>query len=79
VLYAGEFMGYGGTVVMEHPDDWYSVYARLSGWAVEKGQAVKRGEMVGQSRTKQGGGGEAYFELRFYGKPTDPMPWLSSK
>jgi murein hydrolase activator len=79
VLYAGEFMGYGGTVVVEHPDDWYSVYARLSGWAVEKGQAVKRGEMVGQSRTKQGGGGEAYFELRFYGKPTDPMPWLSSK
>ena len=22
---------------------------------------------------------EAYFELRFYGKPTDPMPWLAHR
>jgi septal ring factor EnvC (AmiA/AmiB activator) len=80
VLYAGEFMGYGGTVVVEHPGDWYSVYARLAGWVVEKGQAIKKGDMVGQSRSRTGGGAsESYFELRFYGKPTDPMPWLSAQ
>ncbi len=80
VLYAGEFMGYGGTVVVEHPGDWYSVYARLAGWVVEKGQPIKKGDMVGQSRSKTGGGGsESYFELRFYGKPTDPMPWLVAR
>lgn len=80
VLYAGEFMGYGGTVVVEHPGDWYSVYARLAGWVVEKGQPIKKGDMVGQSRSKSGGGGsESYFELRFYGKPTDPLPWLVAR
>jgi len=80
VLYSGEFMGYGGMVVVEHPGDWYSVYARLAGWVVEKGQPIKKGDMVGQSRSKSGGGGaESYFELRFYGKPTDPMPWLVAR
>ncbi len=79
VLYAGEFMGYGAMTVVEHPGDWYSVYGRLSSWSVEKGQMIKRGETVGRSRTKSGGGGaESYFELRFYGKPTDPMPWLAT-
>lgn len=77
VLYAGEFMSYGNMAVIEHPGDWYTVYGRLLKWEVEKGQALKKGDRVGMSRPKPGGGTEAYFELRFYGKSTDPMPWLA--
>ena len=33
-------------------------------------------DVIGWSGGAEGGGAEAYFELRFYGKPTDPMPWL---
>ncbi|MBV9079868.1 MAG: peptidoglycan DD-metalloendopeptidase family protein [Elusimicrobia bacterium] len=78
VLYAGDFMGYGPMAVVEHAGDWYSVYAHLAGWNVEKGQNVKRGETIGQPRTRTGGGAnEAYFELRFYGKPADPVPFLA--
>ena len=76
ILYAGQFMSYGSMVVLEHSGDWYSVYGRLSKWGGEKGQLIKKGEVVGWTGAAQGGGAEAYFELRFYGKPVDPLPWL---
>ena len=77
VLYAGEFMSYGAMTVLEHAGDWFSVYGQLDGWSVEKGQMVTSGETVGTSRPRSSGGAEVYFELRFYGKPTDPLPWLA--
>jgi murein DD-endopeptidase MepM/ murein hydrolase activator NlpD len=77
VLYAGQFMSYGAMTVLEHPGDWYTVYGYLSGWDVEKGQEIKKGQKIGTSRIKTKGGAETYFELRFYGKPTDPLPWLN--
>ena len=78
VLYAGKFLSYGSMVVIEHVGDWYSVYGHLSNWHVEKGQQIKRGDAVGQTGNTEGGSFETYFELRFYGKPTDPLPWLTN-
>ncbi|MFN0117241.1 MAG: murein hydrolase activator EnvC family protein [Elusimicrobiota bacterium] len=77
VLYSGEFMSYGSMVVIEHSGDWYTVYGRLNRWVVEKGQVVKKGETAGWTRNRSGGGQEAYFELRFFGKPRDPIPFLA--
>lgn len=78
VLFAGEFMNYGFMIVVEHPGDWYSVYGRLGRWSVEKGQALKVGDEIGWPGAVSGGSKEAYFELRFYGKPTDPVRWLEN-
>jgi septal ring factor EnvC (AmiA/AmiB activator) len=77
VLYAGQFMSYGSMVVVEHPGDWYSVYAHLQSWECEKGQHLKQGDRIGMMRPRVGGGYEGYFELRFYGKSVDPIPWLN--
>lgn len=76
VLFAGPFMSYGSMVLVEHPGDWYSVYGRLSKWNVEKGQQIEKGAIVGEMGLNDVGQAEVYFELRFYGKPTDPLPWL---
>lgn len=76
ILYAGIFMSYGSMVLVEHPGDWYTVYGRLSQWNVEKGQAVNKGDVLGRTSTNTKGQAETYFELRFYGKPTNPLPWL---
>ena len=46
-------------VVVEHPGDWYTVYGQLLGWEIEKGQVVKKGDKIGTSRPKAGGGREA--------------------
>ncbi len=75
VLYAGQFMSYGSIVLVEHSGDWYTVYGKLFSWSVEKGQAIKAGDGVGKMNGIPGGA-ETYFEMRFYGKPTDPLPWL---
>ncbi|MCG3203716.1 MAG: hypothetical protein KCHDKBKB_00388 [Elusimicrobia bacterium] len=77
VLYAGEFMSYGNMVVVEHAGDWFTVYGQLAEWTVEKGQWVKKGDSIGQARPRTAGGYESYFELRFYGKSTNPIPWMS--
>ncbi len=77
VLYAGQFMSYGSMVVVEHPGDWYSVYGYLMNWECETGQILKQGDKIGMMRPKAGGGYEGYFELRFYGKSVDPVPWLN--
>jgi septal ring factor EnvC (AmiA/AmiB activator) len=45
-------------------------------WIVEKGQAIAAGQEIGAAGIRGDGKGETYFELRFYGKPADPMPWL---
>ncbi len=77
VLYAGNFMSYGPMVLVEHKGDWYSVYGQMGSWKVEKGQNLKKGDPVGESGISETGWPEMYFELRFYGKPVDPQPWLS--
>jgi murein hydrolase activator len=77
VLFAGNFMSYGPMVVIEHSGDWYSVYGHLARWNVDKGQQLKKGEPLGASGVTPKGSSETYFELRFYGKPTDPLPWLA--
>lgn len=76
VLYAGNFMSYGPMVLVEHSGDWYTVYGQLSAWSVEKGQSLKQGDSVGESGYADSGKSAVYFELRFYGKPVDPLLWL---
>lgn len=77
VLYVGQFMRYGQMILLEHPGDWYSVYGRLDRWFVEKGDTVTVGQEIGQTGVTAEGKAETYFELRFYGKPVDPLPWLT--
>jgi len=77
VLFSGEFMSYGPMVIVEHPGDWFTVYGNMEKWVVEKGQKVKKGDLMGSSGIDEKGRHMVYFELRFYGKPTNPVPWLS--
>lgn len=78
VLYAGNFMSYGLMVLVEHPGDWYSVYGQLGGCKVDKGQSIKKGDALGEAGLSDAGWPTMYFELRFYGKPVDPQPWLDN-
>lgn len=79
VLFSGEFMSYGLMVVVEHPGDWDTVYGNLSRIAVERGQEVKKGDVMGWTGITEKGVHETYFELRFYGEPTNPIPWLEKR
>jgi septal ring factor EnvC (AmiA/AmiB activator) len=76
VLYAGEFMGYGLMALLVHPDNLFTIYARLGELNVKKGQKVSVGEILGTSGTDAEDKPAVYFELRLHGEAMDPLVWL---
>lgn len=77
VIFTGDFMAYGLMVILDHGGSFYTVYGQLGEIAVEEGQKLKLGDVVGRVNTK----GETllYFEVRSAGKPDDPLKWLKIK
>ncbi len=77
VVFAERFRGYGLMVVLDHGGKHHSLYAHLADSLVEPGQHLAAGETLG---TAGGPGLEdrgLYFEIRFQGRPQDPLDWLN--
>ena len=73
VDHAGPLSGWGEVVILNLGPGWRAVIAGLDSVAVEPGQRVRAGEVLGDT----GAAGEAYFELRREERPVDPAPWLT--
>lgn len=78
VVYAGsEFSGYGKFVIIENSTPWSSFYAHLKSFAVKEGAQLKRGDLVGyMGATGNARGVHLHFELRYAGRPVDPLEYL---
>jgi len=82
VSYTGEGIeGYGLIVIVQHPNDYVSVYAHNSKVLVKEGQQVKRGEVIaamGQTGkdVKQP---KLHFQIRKAGQAVDPLRLLPSR
>ena len=77
VVFAGRFEGFGKMLIIDHGQNYHSIYAHLGSLAVEVGQKVARGQRLGASgATGSFEGPKLYFELRKDGKPIDPTPWF---
>ncbi len=77
VVFADRFAGYGKTVIVDHGERYYTIYAHLSEILKKNGDGVKRGEtlgLVGDSDSLSGAG--LYFEMRKDGHSIDPVPWF---
>jgi septal ring factor EnvC (AmiA/AmiB activator) len=77
VVYADWFKGYGLLLIINHGSGYHSLYGHLSEIFYKSGDIIKEGTAVG----KIGESGllnvpSLYFEIRFKGKPVDPMQWL---
>ena len=80
VVLAKRFEGYGNLVIVDHGDDYHSLYAHLREISVEVGTEIDRGSEVGLSgATDSLEGPKLYFELRHGGEPVDPQPWFISR
>ena len=79
VVYAGnELEGFGNLVLLRHADGWVSAYAHNKMIDVERGQEVRRGEIIARSgRTGDAEMPKLHFELRKNSKPVDPLKHLS--
>ena len=63
-----QLSGGGWGLLLDHGEGLESVYAYLAEPALEPGQAVRRGDVIGQTQS----GGALYYELRQGGEANDP-------
>jgi septal ring factor EnvC (AmiA/AmiB activator) len=76
VVFAERFRGYGLMVVVDHGGKHYSLYAQLAEVAVTPGEDVAAGTVLGTADPAGPDGPGVYFEMRFQGRPEDPLEWL---
>lgn len=80
VAFIGWLRGYGEVMIVDNGGGFYTLYAYLSETLKEKGETVKRGEVIAKVGEKGTGDGAAlYFEIREKGVPRDPEPWLAKR
>lgn len=76
VVYAGRLGIYGNTVVVDHGYGLDSLYAHLSEIVVKKGDAVRKGQIVGRSgATGLAGGDHLHFGMQVQGVTVNPVEW----
>jgi septal ring factor EnvC (AmiA/AmiB activator) len=75
VVFADRYDAYGLTVIVDHGDRYYSVYANLGGTDARVGDLVAAGARIGTS-SSTGKDDALYFEIRRGSVPEDPGPWL---
>jgi murein DD-endopeptidase MepM/ murein hydrolase activator NlpD len=69
--------GYGFRVVIDHGIDYATLYAHLSDIYVKVGDVVGKGQVIGASGANGNiTGPHLHFEIRDFGRLTDPLPLL---
>jgi len=76
VVYAEWMRGFGNLLIVDHGEDYFSVYGNNEALLKQAGDAVAPGETL--ATVGASGGNEEtglYFELRHLGRAFDPMTW----
>lgn len=77
VDFSGWLKGYGQIIVINHGSRFFTLSAHLSQRDKEKGEMVKRGDIIGLlGQTESLEGPMLYFEIRRKGDNLDPSHWL---
>ncbi len=77
ILYARWFRGYGNMIIIDHGNNYYTIYAHAQELFATQGDTVEMGEVVatvGDSGSLIGP--SLHFEVRHHGKPVDPLEWI---
>ena len=80
VVYADWMRGFGNLLIVDHGEGYLSIYGNNESLLKQSGDAVTIGEPL--ATAGQSGGNEEtglYFELRYLGKPFDPLSWVKLK
>ena len=80
VIYTGWFKGYGNLIIVDHGNEYYTLYAHIAEIEVKEGEDVRQGQRIGTvGDTASLAGPRLYFEVRYQGKPQDPAEWLRQR
>lgn len=77
VMFAQWLKGYGNLMIINHGDNYYTLYAHLDEMFKKKGDRVETGDVIATAGdTGSIKGLCLHFELRHHGEPVDPLKWL---
>ncbi|WP_159015575.1 peptidoglycan DD-metalloendopeptidase family protein [Cognatiluteimonas profundi] len=80
VVYSGSgLVGYGELVIVKHNDAWLSAYGHNRSRLVNEGQRVTAGQQIAQMGHTGAARDVLHFEIRYNGKPVDPLAYLPKK
>ncbi|MFD0726620.1 peptidoglycan DD-metalloendopeptidase family protein [Lysobacter brunescens] len=74
VVYSGAgLVGYGELIIIKHSEQWLSAYGHNRARLVNEGQRVKAGEQIAEMGRSGASRDMLHFEIRYNGKPQDPL------
>jgi septal ring factor EnvC (AmiA/AmiB activator) len=78
IVYADWLRGFGNLLILDHGDGYMSLYGNNQSLLKQAGEDAAAGDTIA-SVGASGGNPESglYFELRYQGKPFDPLPWVN--
>ena len=80
VVYSGSgLVGYGELVIIKHNDAWLSAYGHNRARMVNEGAIVKAGQQIAVMGRTGAPRDMLHFEIRYNGKPVDPLVYLPKR
>lgn len=80
VVYSGAgLVGYGELIIIKHNEQWLSAYGHNRKRLVNEGQSVKAGDQIAEMGRTGAARDMLHFEIRYNGKPVDPLQYLPAK
>ncbi len=77
VVFSGYKSGLGGTIIIEHNNEYTTVYGHNSKLLVNEGDNVEKGQVISKmGSTGRSTGSHLHFEIHKNGKPIDPLTVL---
>ena len=80
VVYSGSgLVGYGELIIIKHNEQWLSAYGHNRNRLVNDGAVVKAGQQIAELGRTGAARDMLHFEIRYNGKPVDPLKYLPQK
>lgn len=80
VVYSGGgLVGYGELIIIKHSESWLSAYGHNRKRLVNEGQNVKAGQQIAEMGRSGASRDMLHFEIRYNGKPVDPLQYLPKR
>lgn len=79
VVFSDWLKEYGNVMIVDHGEHYHSLVAHAEQLLKQVGDPVRRGEVVATvGSTGSSNKTQLYFEIRYHGRPVNPMEWLAS-
>ena len=80
VVFSDWLRGFGNLLIIDHGDDFLSVYGNNESLLASVGASIKSGEAIATVGNSGGNPDSGlYFELRHKGQPFDPLKWAGNR